>query len=91
MNEFMPNQADGLHTRREFGRILAAATSLSVSFPLLHGASPMALVPECDRVSYVPEDTYPYFTDSAPAHHTDQRHAEPGAAPDPARKAGPGR
>lgn len=78
MNEVTPGGKGGLPTRREFGQLLAAAAVLPAALPLLGEASPVA-PPTGD---YVPEDTYPYFTESDPAHLADQRHAEPGAAAD---------
>ena len=67
MDDFTPGGEGGLPTRREFGRLLTRATILPVAFPLLGGASPAAPAAADRRCDYVPEDTYPYFTESDPA------------------------
>jgi hypothetical protein len=64
-------EGEELPTRREFGRQLTRATVLPFALSLLHGAAapaaadrPSEYVPSASE--YVPEDTYPYFTDGDP-------------------------
>lgn len=79
MDELPPAGEDGLPTRREFGRLLTRATILAAAFPRLGGASPAAPAADDRRVDCVPEDTYPYFTESDPATRPAHARADEGA------------
>jgi hypothetical protein len=82
MDDFAPVGEGGLPTRREFGRLLTRATILPAALPLLGGDSPAAPAVDDRRFDDVPEDTYPYFTESDPALKPAHVRAEPGALAD---------
>jgi hypothetical protein len=75
MHEFPLCGEDELPTRREFGRFVATATVLPVALSLLSGTE--ASAEDYRRSGYVPEDTYPFFTDSDPAQPPERGYATP--------------
>lgn len=77
MREFTVHGEDELPTRREFGRRLTAATVLPAALSLFHGVETPAA--HRRRSEYVPEDTYPFFTESEPAPNPEhvRIHVEP--------------
>jgi hypothetical protein len=82
MDDCTRGDADGLPSRREFGRLLTRATILPVALSLQGGSSPAAPAADDRRCDQIPEDTYPYFTESDPALKPTHMRAEPDAAAD---------
>jgi len=80
MHELAADHEDGMPTRREFGRRLAAAAITPLAAMACGGASSAGSTSNREGLAHIPEDTYPFFTDEPPVARADLAREEAFAA-----------